>query len=312
MNPTFRTALLAASVSLCLAACQEGASTPAAVEGADKINAYIACFNGVQQPIQESFQRYVSWIADPAAGPTGKEETVCAPGTVLSHRVEFCAAPLTAALAQQPANAALDPAARRYQESFTALNEKIGDAVRYYDREDYKRDGGEGMRQRHAPLMQAYAAFFEAGDAMDAALEANEDQRRKEQIAAIEKEEGRSAAFYHLSIIGEGKQLVKVLDGDAPDLAAGRAQLARYQAVLEEAAKAKIGQGDPMWGHMERSADKLASEGGRRIERLQANQPLSRSEQMLLESGSMPPSGTAPALLASYNDLVDMSNRMAR
>ncbi len=312
MNAPLRMAVLAVIATLSTTACQKDGGSPAAVQGADKINAYIACFNGVQQPIQESYERYISWIEDPAAGPTGKETQVRAPGTVLSHRVEFCGAPMTAALAQAPANAALDPAARTYQQRFTALNERIEDAVRYYDREDYRRDGGEGMKQRHAPLMQAYAAFFEAGDAMDAALEANEDERRRTQIAAIEKEEGRSAAFYHLSIIGEGKQLVRSLEGDAPDLAAARAQLARYQGVLEEAEKAKVGDGDAMWGHMERSADKLASEGGRRIERLQENRPLSRSEQMLLQSGSMPPSGTEPALMASYNDLVDMSNRMVR
>lgn len=220
---------------------------------------------------------------------------------------------MTAALAQQPANAQLDPAAKAYQQRFTALNERIEEAARYYDLEDYRRDDAKGMQSLHAPLMQAYSAFFEAGEAMDAALERNEDQRRKQQLDAIEKDEGRSAAWYHLKIIGEGKQLVTTLNSDTPDLAAAQTQLSTYQGILEEAQKAKIGDGDPMWGHMERSADKLVSVAARRIERVRNNEPLSRSDQMLLESNSsLPPAGTRQALLASYNNLIVMSNRMTR
>ena len=295
-----------------LSGCQRDGGSALAAEGADKVNAYIACFNGVEQPVQESFQEYVSWIKDPEAGPTGKETTVRGPGTVLSHRVEACGEPMTAALAQKPANAAIDPAARAYQEQFKVLNERIEDASRYYAREDYRRDGGEGMKQRHAPLMAAYASFAEASEALDAALEKNEETRRRAQLAEIEKDEGRSAAYFHLRILGDGKDLVSALNHDAPDLAVARERLARYQSVLEEAQKAKIGDGDAMWGHMQRSADGLAREAGRRIERVQANTPLSRGDEILMQNGGMAPSGTRPALLDKYNDLVDMSNRMTR
>lgn len=65
-------------------------------------------------------------MQDPQAGPTGKERGIRAPGTVLSHRVEACGAPMTAALVQQPVNAELDPVARTYQERFATLNERIG------------------------------------------------------------------------------------------------------------------------------------------------------------------------------------------
>ncbi|OLI54101.1 hypothetical protein IXO89_09975 [Xanthomonas oryzae pv. oryzae] len=106
--------------------------------------------------------------------------------------------------------------------------------------------------------------------------------------------------------------MVKVLDRDTPDLAAVQAQLANYQCILEDTQKAGAGQGDAMWGHMERAAGKLARDAGRFIERIRNKTPLSKSEQMQLESGSMPPNGTRHAALASDNDLIDMSNRMSQ
>ena len=58
-----RQAPLVAALGLlvALSGCQRDGDSALAVEGADKVNAYIACFNGVEQPVQESFQQYVTW-----------------------------------------------------------------------------------------------------------------------------------------------------------------------------------------------------------------------------------------------------------
>ncbi|AJQ84327.1 hypothetical protein IXO675_006135 [Xanthomonas oryzae pv. oryzae] len=55
MMHRLRYAPLTAAIALAalLAGCQKNAPA-AAVEGADKINAYIACFNDVGQPLHES------------------------------------------------------------------------------------------------------------------------------------------------------------------------------------------------------------------------------------------------------------------
>ena len=161
--------------------------------GLQKINAYIECYNGVEQPIHEGFQTYTAWINDPEAGPTGKEAQPRSPGKVLSHRVEYCGQPLTDALARMPATP-LDEPVRQYQTAFQSLYALIERADGYFTREDYRRDNGEGMRAQHAPLMQAYAAFFAAGTALDAALEKREDERRAAQLKEIEAAEGRSLA----------------------------------------------------------------------------------------------------------------------
>ncbi|MGE8215836.1 MAG: YiiG family protein [Stenotrophomonas maltophilia] len=309
-------ASLAAAVAAAalLGACSKGPSRTADSQGVEKVNAYIACFNAVEQPIHEGFLTYTRWMQDPDAGPTGKETHVRGPGTVLSHRVEACTAPMVAALAMAPAEPTLDPAARAYQKTFVDLYALIEQADRYYSREDYLRDDHAGMRSQHAPLMQAYAAFFAAGSALDVALEKREEQRRAAQLTEIEASEGRSLAYYQLRLVGDGKRLTQLLSEDTPDLAVARAQLSAYQSLLQQAHDDKVGQGDASWGHVEHAADALARDAGRRIERVQANTPLTRSEQMLLQGGGRlsAPQGSAEAVMASYNDLVDMSNRMAR
>lgn len=167
------------------------------------------------------------------------------------------------------------------------------------------------MQRLHAPLMEAYNAFHAASGELSDALDVKEDERRQQQIAQIEKDEGRSISYYQLRVLGEGKKLVHLLGAEVPDADAAQAQLQLYQQLLDEAQKNRIGQDDPMWGHVQRSADGLVRQAGRRLERVRANTPLSRSEAMLLERGTQP-EGSPARLLEAYNDLVDMSNRRSR
>ncbi|MGE6331867.1 YiiG family protein [Stenotrophomonas sp. NPDC077659] len=297
-----------------LVGCNKSTGPSLADPSVAKVNAYIACYNGVEQPIREGYETYTGWIKDVQAGPTGKEAQPRSPGTVLSHRVEFCGQPLTDALAMMPATP-MDAPVRDYQQAFQALYAKIEQADGYYTREEFRRDGGEGMRTQHALLMQAYAAFFKASDALDVALEKNEEDRRAAQLKQIEESEGRSPAYYHLRLVGEGKQLAVAFQSDTPDVAALRARLAAYEALVKEMQAAGVGKDDPMWGHVQRSVDTLIRKAGRGIERLEQGKPIS-AEGLAAErkaSGSRltsAPEGAQSDILDAYNDLVTTSNRM--
>lgn len=297
-----------------LAGCNNPAGLAVADPGLEKVNAYIDCYNGVEQPIHEGFQTYTGWMKDPKAGPTGKEAQPRSPGKLLSHRVDYCSQPVTDALAKTPATP-LDAPARQYQQAFQALNTLIERADGYFTREDYRRDGGEGMRSQHAPLMKAYADFFKASEAMDAALEKNENDRRTAQLKQIEESEGRSLAYYHLRLVGDGKQLAMAFQGEAPDVAVLRGQLADYQALVTEIQNGGVGKDDPMWGHVQRSADKLVRTAGRGVERLEQGKPIT-ADALAAErkaSGSWlttDPEGAQSTILDAYNDLVTTSNRM--
>ena len=61
---------------------------------------------------------------------------------------------------------------------------------------------------------------------------------------------------------------------DAPDVAALRAQLADFQALVTEIQNGGVGKDDPMWGHVQRSADKLVRTAGRGVERLEQHKPI--------------------------------------
>lgn len=297
-----------------LAGCNKSTGLSPADPSLAKVNAYIECYNGVEQPIHEGFETYTGWIKDVEAGPTGKEAQPRSPGTVLSHRVEYCGQPLTDALAMTPATP-MDASARDYQQAFQALYAKIEQADGYFSREEFRRDGGEGMRSQHAPLMQAYAAFFKASDALDVALEKNEEDRRAAQLKEIEESEGRSPAYYHLRLVGDGKQLAVAFQDEKPDVAALRTRLADYEALVKEMQAAGIGKDDPMWGHVLRSADTLIRKAGRGIERIEQGEPIS-AEGLAAErkaSGSWltsAPEGAQSDILDAYNDLVTTSNRM--
>jgi len=295
-------AAVVALVSL-LGACSKGAPDMPSAQSIEKTNAYIACFNAVEGPVREGYLRYISWMKYPEAGPAGTEKGMRGPGVPLSHNVDRCEDPIVAALAMVPADVTLDPVARAYQQRFLELHALIEQVDRYYTREDYLRDDRAGVRNQHGPLMQAYAA-----------LDAREDERRQAQLDDIEADQGRSAAYYQLKILGDGKQLVTQLGGQSPDLALARARLADFQALLKQAQAERVGQGVAMWGHLERAADVLARDAGRRVERLQANKPLTQSEQMLMQRGGRigNPQGSAEELNASYNDLVAASNRLSR
>ncbi|MDX3935028.1 YiiG family protein [Stenotrophomonas sp.] len=297
-----------------LAGCNKSTGLSPADPSLAKVNAYIECYNGVEQPIHEGFETYTGWIKDVEAGPTGKEAQPRSPGTVLSHRVEYCGQPLTDALAMTPATP-MDASARDYQQAFQALYAKIEQSDGYFSREEFRRDGGEGMRSQHAPLMQAYAAFFKASDALDVALEKNEEDRRAAQLKEIEESEGRSPAYYHLRLVGDGKQLAVAFQDEKPDVAALRTRLADYEALVKEMQAAGIGKDDPMWGHVLRSADTLIRKAGRGIERIEQGEPIS-AEGLAAErkaSGSWltsAPEGAQSDILDAYNDLVTTSNRM--
>ena len=130
-----------------------------------KLDPYIECMNRHSEMAFKSRDRYLSWVKSAKEGPTGRESVVY--GLYPLYDPADCFKAIEAAAAKSPDVPALEAAASRYAGALGALKRVVDEAHDYYDLEDYRDDGFAKGRQMHAGLMQAWAAFETASDALD-------------------------------------------------------------------------------------------------------------------------------------------------
>lgn len=328
MKSSLRLAALAVAVSVFLTACggkpsatptdsdASHAAADAVSSDADqaltrKLNAYIECFNKVDSRIHEGAQQYTRWMADPKAGPTGKETSVYGPAPIDEYAMKLCDAPMAQAIDAKPALPALDTAAKRYLTALKTLQPLANQARDYYDREDYEDDQFAKGKQLHAPLMAALSEFHDASEAFSHELDAQNDAAQREQLKAMEKAEGRTRDFYRLSMMLEAKDIVGLMQEDEFDTAKATALLDGFNKLSDEA-HAKVADQEPGkldWNSFETAAENFRKEGKARIKRVVEKTPYSRMEQGWLDNPTLAPEGSPGRLLKKYNDLVFQSNR---
>ncbi len=324
MKHAVRTATMAVSIALALSACGNKSADPAKAEAAAaseqldaqealtvKLNDYIDCYNAIDADQHRGIDNYLSWIKDPEAGPTGKESRPIGPRTVDGYGLKKCDETVTRALAAEPKLPALDAAAKNYLAQLHALEPLAKEASDYYTREDYEDDNFAKGKQLHAPFMAAWGGFVDASETFSDELEKQNDQAQREQLAALEKAEGRTMEFYRLSLMLEAKSLVDFMGEDGFDVAEGEKRVAAFNALSDEAhAKVKPAQNDTKWSTFEMSAEAFRRESKERVARVRDKKPYSKLEIQWMNDPTLAPSGSSTKLLAKYNDLVQRSNRM--
>jgi predicted small lipoprotein YifL len=322
MKKAVSAAVLAASIVLALSGCGDkspanaDASAEAASEQLDaqqsltvKLNDYIDCYNSMDANLHRGIALYTDWIKDVKAGPTGRESSAYGPTVVDDFRLKQCDESVARALAAEPKLPALDAAATDYLAQLHALAPLAKEAHDYYDREDFQDDAFAKGKQIHAPLMAALTAFVTASATFSDALEKQNDQAQREQLAALEKAEGRTLEFYRLSMMLEAKRLVEVMGEDGFDVADATERVAAFNAISDEAhAKVKPAQTDTKWSTFEMSAEQFRRESKERLARVRDKAPYSKMETQWLDHPTLAPSGSPLRLLNRYNDLVQRSN----
>jgi hypothetical protein len=322
MKHVVSVAALAVSIALALSGC--GDTSPAkadpAAEAATgqldaqqsltvKLNDYIDCYNSMDANLHRGIALYTDWIKDVKAGPTGHESQGYGPTVVDDYRLKKCDESIARALAAEPKLPALDGAAKDYLAQLHAMAPLAKEAHDYYDREDFQDDAFAKGKQIHAPLMAALTAFVTASETFSGELEKQNDQAQREQLAALEKAEGRTMEFYRLSMMLEAKTLVEVMGEDGFDVAAGAERVAAFNAISDEAhAKVKPAQNDTKWSTFEMSAEQFRRESKERLARVRDKTPYSKLETQWLDNPTLAPSGSPLKLLNKYNDLVQRSN----
>jgi cellobiose-specific phosphotransferase system component IIA len=283
------------------------APSPAAAMSAKKINAYVGCINRLSARAYDSRKRYFSWAAP--SGPTGRERIIY--GTYTIYDTADCRRKVEAANTMEPHDAALEAAASAYVEAASTLEPLLKEADDYYSREDYKDDKMAKGKALHPRLVAAWDAFAIADQKLRDAVDAINDARALQKLAAIEQSEGKKTHYYVEALMIHAKRVLRAQDTDKPDLGAITQAVNAYEETVKGAEEA-AGAGDgPKIGSLFLSNAKAYLVTAKQLmRRVRDHVPYSSGDKMMFNAGSgWMVEGSPPRLVRDYNQLVDAYNR---
>lgn len=307
MKP-FATAVLGTTLLIApLAAPPAFAQTPPEIA---KLNAYVGCLNRLSARAFDSRARYFSWAAK--SGPTGHERIIY--GLYTIYDTSDCAKNVDKANALEPHDADLEAAATAYAKAAAKLETLLKEADDYYTQEDYKDDKMAKGKALHPLLVAAWDAFASADKNLRGGVEAINDKRALEKLAAIEQSEGKQARYHVEALMIQAKRLLRAEDQAKPDLAAINKALADYEDMVKGAEQFTGSSGGAKIGSFfMNNAKSFLVTAKALMRRLRDHVPYSSGDRMMLGnamSGWMV-EGSPPRLLRDYNQLVDAYNRGA-
>ncbi len=300
------TLLLAPLVALPLAD-QAAAQTPSLTE---KLNAYVGCINRLSERAFNSRSRYFSWAAK--SGPTGRERIIY--GTYTIYDTTDCRNNVEKANALEPHDAELEAAASAYAKAVSKLETLLKEADDYYTQQDYKDDKMAKGRALHPLLVAAWDAFESADKKLRGGVEAINDRRALEKLAAIEQSDGRNARYHVEALMIQAKRVLRFEGTEKPDLAEITQAIADYEALIKGAEQFASSAGGAKIGSIFMSnAKSFLATAKSLMRRIRDHVPYSTGDKMMLNAGSgWMVEGSPPRLLRDYNQLVDAYNRGAR
>ena len=266
----------------------------------EKLNAYVGCINRLSERSFDSRERYFSWVGK--KGPTGKERIIY--GTYTIYDTSDCKRDVEKANATEPHDAELEAAASAYVEAVTTLEPLLKEADDYYEQENYKDDKMAKGKALHPRLVAAWDAFAAADGKLRAGVETLQDKRAAENLAEIEKTDGRKARYHIEALMMQAKRVMRTETASPPDVAKISAAVSDYEAIT----KATEAFGDSSFVNDAKSFLVTAKQLMRRI---RDKVPYSSGDKMMLGSGGggWMVEGSPPRLMRDYNSLVDSYNR---
>ena len=304
MKP-FHAVLLAAAATFLIAPTAAQVASAETSSLTEKLNAYVGCINRLSERSYESRSRYFSWAGK--NGPTGRERIIY--GTYTIYDTADCRKDVEKANALEPRDAALEAAASAYVEAVSKLEPLLKEADDYYKQEDYKDDKMAKGRALHPRLVAAWDAFASADKALRSGVEAINEKRAAERLAAIEAAEGRKARYHVEALMMNAKRVLRAQDNAKPDVAAIAAALADYEASVKAlealpAGEAKIG------SFFIGNAKSYLTTAKQLMRRIRDKVPYSKGDAMMLNAGGgWMVEGSPPRLMRDYNALIESYNR---
>jgi len=306
MKPFFAAVLGASFILTPLAAHTAAAQTP----GVEKMNAYVGCINRLSERSYSSRSRYFSWAAP--SGPTGRERIIY--GTYTIYDTSGCIKTVENANTLEPRDAALEAAATAYAKAVAKLEPLLKEADDYYSQQDYKDDKMAKGKALHPMLVAAWDAFANADQKLRGGVEAINDRRALEKLAAIEQSEGKQARYHVEALMIQAKRVLRAQDKDKPDLAEITAALNEYESAVKGAEQFSGSGSDAKIGSMFVSnAKSFLTTAKQLMRRIRDKVPYSTGDKMMLNAGGgWMIEGSLPRLLRDYNQLIESYNRGAK
>ena len=295
------------AVALAPLATSAAAQTP---PSAEKMNAYVGCINRLSARSYDSRARYFSWAAP--SGPTGRERIIY--GTYTIYDTSDCRKNVAKANGMEPHDAALEAAGTAYADAVGKLEPLLKEADDYYTAENYKDDKMAKGKALHPRLVAAWDAFAGADKALRTEVEAINDRRALEKLAAIEQSEGKQARYYVEALMIQAKRVLRAQDSAKPDLPALTQAIAEYEATVggaEQFAGSGGAGGAKIGSFFISNAKSYLVTAKQLMRRIRDHVPYSAGDKMMLNnamSGWMV-EGSPPRLLRDYNQLIDSYNR---
>lgn len=314
-----RTLLIRAALLSCV-----GLATPALAQDkptpiGPKLQPYIGCINRLSERSYSSRDRYLSWSKE--SGPTGKERIIY--GLYTIYDTADCRKNVEKAAEMAPKNEELEKAGAAYAAAVGALEPLLKEADDYYAQENYKDDKMAKGKAMHPKLMAAWSAFASADKDLRGVVQKLNDISQAEELAEVEKREGRKARWHVMDVMLKAKALNRVEGNGDPakmDLAKVQELIGAYEAsvkALETYAEEhkEPGLGPERIGSTYVSAAKsyLATAKGL-MRRVRDHVPYSSGERMMLsqQGAGWMIEGSPPRLMRDYNELVNRYNSGGR
>ncbi len=194
-------------------------------------------------------------------------------------------------------------------DAVTALEPLLKETDDYYRQEDYKDDRMAKGRSLHPRLVAAWDAFASADKNLRGGVEAINDKRAAERLAAIEAAEGRKARYHVEALMIHAKRVLRAQNADKPDVAAITTALTDYENSVKAlealpAGESKIG------SFFIGNAKSYLTSAKQLMRRIRDKVPYSQGDRMMLSGGGgWMVEGSPPRLMRDYNALVEAYNR---
>jgi hypothetical protein len=275
----------------------------------EKMNAYVGCINRLSERSYSSRSRYFSWAAK--SGPTGKERIIY--GTYTIYDTSDCRKNVEMANALEPRDAALEAAASAYVDAVTTLEPLLKEADDYYSQENYKDDRMAKGKALHPRLAAAWDTFANADKALRSGVEAINDKRAAERLAAIDQNEGRKARYHIEALMIHAKRVLRAQDAAKPDVAAITQALSEYEAIVKATEQLSAEGEAKIDSFFISNAKSYLTSAKQLMRRVRDKVPYSHGDRMMLNAGSgWMVEGSPQRLLRDYNQLIEAYNRSAR